>query len=143
MLYNSSQPDLYPESYSNKYFYNANKNINDILQDKKRRIQLSKVGFSFQDITLKQAIAKEKIQNKNRDLWNFAPNYNGRDFDIFGYKDKKVIVSTFGKNLKKIKFKNGALYIYNKPFKVTKQYFTVYVFVDDSRKIVETKYYLN
>lgn len=143
MIYNSSQPDLYPESYSNKYFYSANKSINDILRNKKQRIQLSKAGFIVQDITLKQAIAREISQNKNRDLWNFAPNFRGRDFDNFGFKDKKVIVSTFGKNLKKFKFKNGALYIYNKPFKATKQYFTVYVFVDDARKIVETKYYLN
>ena len=130
------------KSFGGYSFYNSNYEINKYLRQRKEKKELSNNGFKVLDITLKEAIKNEMKQNANREKWNFAPNLKGQSFDKFGYKDKKVIYSEFGINHKKYKFKNGCLYVYKKYVKMNCQYFTIYVFTNEDRKIVKTVYYL-
>ena len=130
-------------SFSDRYFYNSNSVLNDYIRNRKQKKELLNNGFKVINITLREAIKNEIRQNATRTKWIFSPNYNGQNFDKFGFKDKKLISSTFGVTRKKIKFKDGALHIYRKSFKANSQYFTIYVFIDDDRKIVKTVYYLD
>ena len=142
MVYNSCQHTSYQNflcSFSGKGFNEVNKNFNENLRNRK----MSLSGFKVYNITLKEAIIKEKQQNSKKDFWIFAPDFKGKDFDRLGFKDKKDIISPFGRSIKKMKFRNGTCYVYNKKFKSNKQYFTVYVFVNEKREIVSTSWYLN
>ena len=142
MVYNSCQHTSYQNfssSFSGKDFNEVNKKINEDLINKKKFFN----GFNIYNITLKEAMIKERQQNLKKDFWIFAPDFKGKNFDRLGFKDKKDIISPFGRSIKKMKFRNGTCYVYNKKFKSNSQYFTVYVFVDDKREIVSTRWYLN
>lgn len=142
MVYNSCQHTGYQNfacSFSGKGFNEVNKKINDNLRNKKFSLN----GFKVYNMTLKEAILKEKKDNSKKTIWIFAPDFKGKNFDKLGFKDEKNIVSTFGRSIKKMKFLNGICYVYNKKFKSNSQYFTVYVFVNDKREIVSASWYLN
>jgi len=134
--------DAKSKSFGGYSFYNSNTRINAYLRKKKERKNLENAGFKVCNITLKNAISQEKKINAHKEYWVFGPKFCGANFDKAGWKDKGLVYSTFGRLEKKYKFKDGQLHIYTKYMNITKQYFKVYVFVNNNRDIVKSIWYI-
>ncbi len=137
-LYSNSRD----KSFGGYSFYDSNNKINEYLRKKRKRQNLESTGFKIWNTTLKVAMQKEKIINKNRDKWIFQPTHNCQNFNYFGWVENGLIFSVYGRLEKKYKLNDGQLHIYNKVMKSSGQYFQIYVFVNDHRDIIKTVWYL-
>lgn len=133
--------DAKSKSFGGYSYYNSNLVLNDYLRKRRNRKNLKDAGFKIWNTTLKVAMQKEKVINKNREKWIFQPKHNCQNFNNFGWVEKDLIFSVYGRLEKKYKLKDGQLHIYNKEMKSSGQYFQVYVFVNNNRDIVKTVWY--
>lgn len=130
------------KSFGGYSFYNSNQVLNDYLRKKRNRKNLEKAGFKIWNTTLKAAMTREKVINKNKEKWVFQPNHKNYNFNLCGARNNGLVFSTFGRLEKKYKLNDGQLHVYNKEMKSSGQYFQIYVFVNSNRDIVKTVWYL-